>query len=1709
MKGSFEDRNILKNDFMKVYIIHWANRRILFVGERSEEIKRTLSNIRDLSREEKKTLRKEFGDVSENMIKACSGLPSANITFVYKTYIFDENNIQRVIDKIRLEIPNIVKGQYISSKGIYAWGYYKSTDGSKHPVCLTHNFLKDRKILQIDPSQIVGPKRLDDLNKIKDTARSLFFNPDGIRKANIQGSTNDLYMLNQFNINGEIHIVTINDVKSMIPRGSMEDMIPVIFNYFPMIEEESYESLDRIVWKSDSNEWMPKETIEDLSKEYNLLKNFASIEKMNERDRLIKSDKKFRIVSFSLQKSTKTIFSQIRHIFETYPLSDRVPFIKHRGLMEEDIDIRYYDKLLDMKNGSKLIEMFSRNKIRINKTLGIISDVTTKNTLSFKLNIGKRLSDKPDDYITISIRENGNIFIKYLSSAQMDYKAHEIPNMIRSINDWIQGVQGMYGIAKSKIEGIDIKNIEGSWKTAWTTDKVNGFAVSEKIQVPTGFRRNFIKYIKKNEPFVRLNVDRQHTLSYTYKKTSNYQNISNVEGFISTKVQEDRSLAIGYIQTMVIKAIMTEFQVTEDLARKYVNYYYSKAEERRRNNIPVSYGITIQFDEVDITDSSDSKSFIVTYSGFSNFIELHRCVLFNHLFLEEYFSSLDLKIKQAEMDAESIHKEVIKSSEEESVPAIPDIRIEKLPADDEGLSEIDDDDGFGVDIDEDAELFEGQIEEASQRNSQGSNAAAAGPSKLPEEKFEAKDLEKMDISGKSQYLLRRLKQHDIDVFGYKGEKHDYSRLCLASEGRQPLALSDSEFKKLKKKPSDDELMKYRSIYYTCPEAWCSRCEQAYMISDLKKVESNNQDITHAECPVCGGEYDIKNKDDSVLLIPRKFKTGHHKFPGFLKKAKTPGNLCLPCCFKKKQKPSDECDEKPAKESKNSEKKNSRQDANAAEEDEEDIDDESIINKYILGSEKFPLPEYRFGELPSLINGLFNPVYKQKGYIERGYYGYLRYGLPMNDFRGIFELYGNGYDKMIDLITTKNIGKIGNGRILDMFYDKSVENTVNNIKSYLRSTKNVHTKVLTALLAEPGFATKIGMNAVILNLPESGDYTSLIDIECSTIDNTIPTIFLIRRRYHFIDNYEAIVFVSELNNSIRIQKDFTSTSGIVQTVILKMLEKCNKSLDHMLSAIDTYNGLKKLKMTVVAQFIVKNKVEYLITKNVVIPCIPSEPIASSSIKKIYTLRKNLHSLSNTMERLNMISNSPDFGNGYDIAEYYSSQGNIVGLKIKNGGIVPVKPILRTEIKEIEDRVRAPVIEIPFDVEKIDSLQKETEESGWDQRMFYIWKNRVKDSVSIQLKKYISKQCGGNEMIRNELKEAISNKNTESIKRILHRMIQGYVKSGKASIPEIESVSKKLTDMLNYYLVQNIDLFVEIIYNDLMNKGYEKDVILSGEYTIPKKYNSKKSDIISIEELKDILGSSMDRTKYFLKKQFTQKRKVGELNPGNLTKLFAEEKKVSEEIQLNTYSHKNVKEIPSSQSSESNTNNSISIKTASPEKAAKSPAKNFEKSDLLVYIPMGSLSRKLSSKCQSVENNYIRAIEILLGFNLKEVLLLKIGKDWRDYIISSNILRYKAKIDNIEDFRKYILNPSFLLTLNDFKLIMDQMPKLQFVFCNKRRMEGDTLIVDFHRNKNADTFIVLLTDKKLNHILLSCNNRTIYTVDELPKKMKDWWSTGKLA
>lgn len=497
-----------------------------------------------------------------------------------------------------------------------------------------------------------------------------------------------------------------------------------------------------------------------------------------------------------------------------------------------------------------------------------------------------------------------------------------------------------------------------------------------------------------------------------------------------------------------------------------------------------------------------------------------------------------------------------------------------------------------------------------------------------------------DITGMSltnpNPIQERLMQREPKLFlknvpkGFKS----YSRSCGSTVYRQPIILTPEEKEKIDRDHagSYDNAISYKSktdgqlYYYICPKYWSLR-----------------DGVSLTQEQVDSGEYGKLIPDkasrvgegETIFKLNHTDKTGKYieNYPGFMDPGKHPSGQCIPCCFTSWDKP---------KQRRMREKCNGGLPEDKIQEvDDAAADDESIPNKkttikrklklaarargtparideYILGPERFPLDQERFGYLPVAIQKFLHTdnekcqISSTNKNIKRGHPCLIRSGVEYSINQSFIAAIANVYseynnqmilsirdmkEKILAALSLDLYLTLQNGNLIEIFDD----NKEVNIESYTGT--HIHTSLNKANPAELSLLKKMvrsyenfrrylqddnikigyeylwdlicfknpnlfpaGLNIVILEIAND-DITSNVNVLCPS-NHYSSSFFDVNKKTCILlkidDLYEPIIIYEDTGRAYSISRTFSlkykgllpNLKAVLDTIKISLNEKCS-------------------------------------------------------------------------------------------------------------------------------------------------------------------------------------------------------------------------------------------------------------------------------------------------------------------------------------------------------------------------------------------------------------------------------------------------------------------------------------------------------------------------------------------------------------------------
>ena len=444
--------------------------------------------------------------------------------------------------------------------------------------------------------------------------------------------------------------------------------------------------------------------------------------------------------------------------------------------------------------------------------------------------------------------------------------------------------------------------------------------------------------------------------------------------------------------------------------------------------------------------------------------------------------------------------------------------------------EVEDQEAEDLEVeDQEAEYQEGEDQEDKELEEDGQEAE-------DQEDNQVINMDNKQLN-KPYYFQERIEQRDPQLILKRRTKHfnSYSRICSSDLKKQPVILTAAELKKIKRehkgflRPEDvitygsDPNNKYN---YICPRYWCLKTNTIINPSELKEVEvidektgkpvidkKTGEKVLELEHPTCGRV--LPPKADKIIpghyiyefykSTPGKNgKPDTKKYPGLIPNSH-PDGFCLPCCFKNyntvgRKRENEMC---------LGDKKGSVKPDVQVRQDE-----------YIIGPEKHPLPNGRWGYMPLSIQQMLMVVSadcqisKTNTNIKPNHPCLLRRGVEVNDKQSFIACVANTCfstkktadkkpapiptitemkQRILASITIDTFVKFQNGNLVADFHDMNTEVDIEKYKNTKLYSKLDLSKPTDRYFAKKVVSAYENFNDYILDDDALIDHTYLWDI----------------------------------------------------------------------------------------------------------------------------------------------------------------------------------------------------------------------------------------------------------------------------------------------------------------------------------------------------------------------------------------------------------------------------------------------------------------------------------------------------------------------------------------------------------------------------------------------------------------------------------------
>ena len=1016
----------------------------------------------------------------------------------------------------------------------------------------------------------------------------------------------------------------------------------LIHNYFPLLTNENITNNDELEEEKIELQDKTKKIIHSnlpYFKNIDMLHNLYDEQSMK---KMIQNEGIYKI-EFEIE-SKKDINIPLASIFKNFHATETYPLIKYSSGKNLEKFYRLY---------SNQTSTDGRKIPFLNKTLIF----KNKYKMNLKKSIQIYINVSSDNYIICSFKDNGNIQILY--ETKEPKKMNEIEQFIlQHVNVLLEKMEEYFmfqGYELNLFKSLDKTNIK-------LLDLSYYYLINVKLD--KNKKANLNKKIDclKNIFTILPNEDMSSDINLDFKRIHFYDNSMEKYPGIKLNISAELDKIVlkiphfnyfYYLETFPVY-LNTLFKIIND---EDINNICGLNIEERQNltsDEDVTYDIE-DINEEEIEEDDDDKSNISSRLEYD----------LDNIFDDDETGVLDDLLQDTD-DDNNINVSSIESYNEND----DDDDDDDEDGDGDGDGDGDDGDGDG-DEDSDDDIFMG------------------------------------GTSNQQNYWSKRIAQRDniFKKFNYSKMTDNYSRTCPSSQNRQPIILTQEEKNTIDAKDTannsnnsssyggEEHLLKYSStknenFYYICPNYWCYDDNSSISPEHIDQTDGK---LTSKKCNHGKGEI---HKFGIKYTQTRDYKdeqdaSGNYKYnyPGF--KGDETGDYCLPCCATKattrktKLSPDKKIDLNEIRKKKcyskiglddDNDQDNDGEDNDGEDNDGEDKDGQgndgedkeetlgsSVVEKgtrtrlknkkflslNILLSNKYPMPFYRAGYLPLIMQKIFQNDHskciisedmkefdcylrvgvnenKNQSFLEclaflRGYYlkkTYTDYP-SVNDIKDIitnsitidkFVTYQNG--NLISIFHNNNISKI---KINNTHKESNLYKNINykddtqkrffnnivgayeNFVDYIKSNDNyIDYKYLWDFVCEKNANLfKDGINLIIFEMPQDEIY-NYVELICPSnfyvlnkFDSKKPSIILLKQ-----DNYyEPIMHILKKSKAGKIEKK---------------------------EDVEIFFKNKKLKELF-------NKVEYYYNKCSPLPNTDSDKISSETLRTAGSLREMFETL----------------------------------------------------------------------------------------------------------------------------------------------------------------------------------------------------------------------------------------------------------------------------------------------------------------------------------------------------------------------------------------------------------------------------------------------------------------------------------------------------
>jgi hypothetical protein len=539
------------------------------------------------------------------------------------------------------------------------------------------------------------------------------------------------------------------------------------------------------------------------------------------------------------------------------------------------------------------------------------------------------------------------------------------------------------------------------------------------------------------------------------------------------------------------------------------------------------------------------------------------------------------------------------------------------------------------------------------------------------------NIDNLPLKKKEPYFQTRIENLDPALIIKEDTKqfNSYVRTCSSTMKRHPVILTNKELENINKEHPgflrDEDVIKYGSdpkkqYNYICPRYWCLKNNTVVDPKDLTEVTVNGK--KELKSPNCG--YVLPDNAKTVkpgyyvyeFYKPKSGNKDYKRYPGF-QTDKHPQGYCLPCCFEKyntlgRMESNKRCNQEDTGDDEDSENENeTKKEVNEKEKTKPKSKKGKQEDEYIIGPDKFPISQGRWGYLPPQIQQMLHEVNadcqisKTNTNLKPDHPCLLRHGIEINDKQSFVScmsdvlFYGTTTDayaptikemktKIIEALTIDNFITYQNGNLVNDFKSSHLSN-INNIQTY--SSSKLYSKInqsnedevlyfkkvisafenfinylndddaiidhtyLWDIISKPNpklFAK--GVNLIILKIPND-DITNNVELLCPSnhysnefYETRKPTVFIINEDKYYEPIYSYTI-TNKKYNIIKLFNEYDPRLSVSMRNVFKELVR--PFLSNFCKPLDSMPNVYKAKRAPLLTTLVQklDKYDYNVTK----------------------------------------------------------------------------------------------------------------------------------------------------------------------------------------------------------------------------------------------------------------------------------------------------------------------------------------------------------------------------------------------------------------------------------------------------------------------------------------------------------------------------------